>query len=524
MTRRRPSPSTRRGIASVHWLQLCAVAVLAGCAAPPRSPPAGVIPHGQARPEPPGPVAPSAPLTAEAAIRRALAVSPRIAALQASVTVARQRRRAATDITDPELQFSWADGATDEVRRRASIQEPHTSSSSADQTASGPDSVLSQDGQNEQTSTIGNTTENADEGRLGVRLFVPNPWLVMPRIAAGDAEIEAARSDLRNAEWQLACDVRRLVAEIGYGSNRVALAQELVDLDGVVLKTVRSRADQGAATAAALLAATRRHLQLAGKLDQVRQENRLAHRELAALLNVPPEALRVDAASLVPPPASAPDSSSARLDQIAAQRRADVTALHWRVLAARCAYREARNVRYPWIKEIVAGYRSGDSSTTGADYSSRISRGSVTGSGSWIADESDTTEWQVGVVIDVPVFSWLHNHADAARLAECGLAEALETEGIRLVESQVRDALDEMAESRRQAAEYGEKMHPLLAEMQATLKLLEGSPSVMPDETAEARMQVLEVRGIKLESERRLALAWIALERAVGMSLADLTR
>ena len=596
MRQERTSWQAGPNLVSGRYLGACAAILLAGCSTAPL--PAPILeapPSARAGTAPVPPTAPAAPLTITAAIRRATACSAQIAALQAAVAVAEQRRRAATDVTDPELQLTWAESTVDGLRQRSSLQQTESGASgeqtstslqsttgnttesdgtpksvyTTTQTTTGDSTSSSRGTQTQSSSTLGHTTEDADGFRIGVRLFVPNPWLLTPRVAARNADIQAARADLRNAEWLLACDVRRLYTDIAYLTNTLVLAAELVGLDGAVLKAVRSRADQGAATTPDLLAATRRHLQLQNNLDQARQRCRLAQRELAALLNLPVDALEIDAVIAAPPVDPSPTLPVDRIERRAMQNRADLTALHWRVLAARSAYREARNVRYPWIKEIDASYRTVHGNTLGTDTTTGTSSGSdttlqtATGTGqsqksetfadstventsetrteqgssvtrkssgssdtgnTWIDDHSDASEWQIGFAMDVPIFSWIKNHADAVLLAQFKLAGALETAGLRLVSQEVRAAVDELEESRRQQARYDSEVQPLIAEMRQTLKVMEGTPSLMPDQVASARMQMVETATLELECEHRYAAARVALERAIGAPLAEVLK
>jgi outer membrane protein TolC len=556
----------------------------------PASPPAAGGPE-QSVLTPPRSEAPAAPLTVDAAIQRALVSNSQIAALRAAVTVAEQRKRAATDITDPEFQFTWWENSVDGLRQRWGTQETVTASSSSQTSIDsrtttgstfGPDGLLestslevlnttnrtsssSRSRETRASVTTGSTTEETDGYRLGVRLFVPNPWLLVPRVSARKAEIQAAEADLHAAEWLIACDVRRYFAELNYLTNDLALATDLVNFQGEILKAVKARTEHGAATAFDVLTAARQQLQVRNALDLIRQRRKLALRGLAALLNVSSDSLQIDATRSTPP--LLPSGISVdEIEMLALQRRADVVACHWRVLAAEAAYRESRNVRLPWIKEIDASYRAAHGDTWGSDvttdtgHDSGTSRSTSTAdsrgqqietepngdvtttpeqrldqgqsvtrsrstriehSGTWIADEADAEEWQVGFAIDVPIFSWLKNHAADAMLAEYKLASVRETEGLRLASREVRDAADELEESRRQEAYYATDVEPVIAEMRKALATMESTPNVMPDQLASAKVQVADSARLQLQSRYRYDLAAIALERALGTPLAE---
>jgi outer membrane protein TolC len=192
--------------------------------------------------------APANPITVEAAIERATACSMQIKALRAAVAVAKQRKSAATDIEDPEAVVKW--GNINDIW----------------------------DGS-------GNTQNSDSVRRVGGRFHLPNPFLVMPRVSARKADLQAAQADLQAARWLVECDVRRLIAEIQYLSEDLALTVELVHQNDEILKDTRARAGQGAATAFDMVSAVQRQLRTQNDLDQTRHRLQLAQRELAALLD-----------------------------------------------------------------------------------------------------------------------------------------------------------------------------------------------------------------------------------------------
>jgi outer membrane protein TolC len=231
---------------------------------------------GSATPRPvePDAAAPSAPLSIEGAVLRALDRSGDVAALRAAVALAEQRRRAAGDLVDPELQFGLSGGSGDGDRLRESTRRTEASSAgkqgsrgtlATTETTTGlggiPDSTassfretaeqaaLTSAGTRTESSRASGWTSEEDDGyRIGVRLFVPNLWQWSPRMAARRAEIEAARADLQAAEWNVASEVRRLCAELDFQTNDLALAEARLRLDEEIVKLVKARADRGAAT------------------------------------------------------------------------------------------------------------------------------------------------------------------------------------------------------------------------------------------------------------------------------------
>jgi len=584
------------------WAPLCLI-VLAGCATPPclsPSPVPMIAAPGQAVSAFPEASAfpPRSRIwspTVEEAVQRALACNSQLQALRAAVSVAEQRRRAAADLADPELKFAWGQNNGDELRSQWSARDTTSqstgkqtsqstrttegatvaadgsplSTSSSSQTTADDTLSSSRATQTSSTLTSGNTTDSGDGWRIDARFFVPNPWLLIPRVDARKAEIQAVNADLRAATWRVTCDVRRLFSELNYLALDRAAAEELVRLDGDILKTVQSRGAQGNATASDILSASRRHLQTQDNLDQTCHRFKLAQRGLAALLNVSPATLNVGTNMTVFSSLPTETLSFDRAENIALRRRGDVEALHWRLTAATAAYREARNVRLPWIKEIDASYRSslnhtwGTDATTGSRYGSGATSRSTTDSGrsqgtktatdgtventsETIAEQSqansyDTSsgseygtsglsnrqrseEWWVGFAVDVPIFSWLMNHGADVLLAQYKLAAVNETEGLQVVRNELRDALDEVDECRRQQARYNADVAPAIAEMRQTLTTLKSTPNAMPDQVAATEAQLAESLRLDLGARWRYRLALLDLERAVGAPLADVLK
>ena len=391
-------------------------------------------------------------MTVEAAIQRAIAASMQIKALQAAVAVAKQRKSAATDIEDPEAVVAW--GNVDDMV----------------------------DGSG--------STQSADSARrVGGRFYLPNPFQVVPRVSARKADLQAAQADLQAARWLVECDVRRLFAEIQYLTEDTALTVELVHQNDEILKDARARAGHGAATAFDVVSAVEHQLRTENDLDQTRHRLQLAQRELSALLDLPSASPQLTTNA---PPAS-PLAESAMLvgtmQRAALQHRGDVAALHWRSLAARSAYREARNARIPSFKEVEAVHREPDS------------------------------EWWMAIMINVPLFSWTKNHAENVQLAQSELAEVNEANGTQLVCREIRDAVAEVEERLRQQRRSQSEVAPLIAEMRQTLQLLKRTPSLMPSQVAETEAQILESLRLQQESRWLYQLAQLNLERVLGEPL-----
>jgi outer membrane protein TolC len=375
-----------------------------------------------------------------------------IKALRAAVAVAKQRKSAATDIDDPEAVVAWGN----------------------------VDDMLDDSG----------SAQSADSARrVGGRFYLPNPFQVVPRVSARKADLQAAQADLQAARWLVECDVRRLIAEIQYLSEDLALTVELAHQNDEILKDTRARAGQGAATAFDMVSAAQRQLQTQNDLDQTRHRLQLAERELAALLNLPSASPQLT--TNAPPASPLAESAIAveTMQRAALQRRADVAALHWRSLAAKSAFREARNVRIPWIKEVEGVHRE------------------------------PANEWWMAVMINVPLFSWTKNHAEDVQMAQSELAEVNEANGTQLVCREIRDAVAEVEERFRQQKRHQSEVAPLIAEMRQTLRLLKQTPNLMPSQVAATEAQIIESMRLERGSRWLSQLAQLNLERVLGEPL-----
>lgn len=572
-----------------HSVSLFAMAIcLAGCSTPAPLE-MNWVGAGSPAPVPPPQSAPTAPLTVEEAVCRAIACSTRLEAMRAALFVAEQRTRAASDITDPELGFGWGRSINDDFRYRTGTRESTSTSTSTGReitTQTKDGTTSSSDGSSSSSSssqvkttelttssrssesrslvTAGSAREAGDGWKVSARVFVPNPWIVGPRVDARKAETWAAQADLQAATWGLASEVRRWFAEVNFVSGDLALATRQAGFCRDISDTVRTRAEQGAATSLEVMAAAQRHIQALDDLDQTRHRLKLAQRSLAALLNVPPDALGVKTNAT--PLSSVPELAITfeQAEQKAQQRRGDIVALQWRVMAARAAYREVRNMRLPWVKEINASYRSsrgqtwGTDTTTGSGHGSssevrsstgsgrdqrtdttsggkvsttdeqideqarRDSRGTSSGSeyGSTVtADQGESEEWFVGFVVDIPIFSWVKNHGDDVLLAQYKLALANAIEGRRTISREIRDALDELKERGQQLDRYTREVGPMVAAMRQSHQVLKDTPHSMPDKVAAAELQIIESLRLDLGARWRYHLAVINLERVLGASL-----
>jgi outer membrane protein TolC len=441
------------------------------------------------------------PLTLAAAIDRAVEYSGEIAVFRAAVAAAAQNCRAASDWADPELNAQYGQETQDQTRRRYAVQ------------GGGADGGA--------RSTTGGTSSDGDAYRVGLRFFPPNPWARSADISARTAEWRAAEADLAYARWTVALAVRRLFAEVKYLERSVKLTRSLADLHGEVLKSVRERATLGQNTAAELLTASRRYMTARSDLSKAESAQRRAAAALGALVNLPAETIVPADGEFTPP---VPEPGALHPDQLegrALQNRADLAALFWRAAAAKAVCRQSRAARIPWFRQLEASYGEGSETTVGSTLSAvdpldadGLSQSTTTR----IDDSQERQEWRVAAAINVPLFSW-HNRAEDARRAEFELASVRETEAVKKVGREVRDAIRDIVATHGDWQRFEQEMAPLIQEMRETLAKMGDTSSLPPDQVAAIKAQIVDSEHTKLQAAFDYQMAFINLEGVLGVSL-----
>jgi len=474
---------------------VCVAALGPGCSTPP--PPAGEpfpLPPANAV-MPPAAPAPTptlaGPLTMDMAIERALASSEEVAALRAAVAVAVERQRSAADIADPELRLSYAEDTLDSTRRRRTEQPP----------------------QGVTDLQAGSATDEGSVYQAGLRFFPPNPWILPARLSEADASLRAAQADLAQAEWVMALDVRRLVAELLYFKKDLGVLDQLAAQSRQVLDIVRLRSEQGEATLADAMTASRRHLQSLSNRDRVRRRYAEQKRLLASLVDVAADSLELDPAGAVLIVSNVTAVTAADLDQTAMRHRADLAALYWRSAMAQSLYRQARAEGIPWFKMIQASYSGNRETSSGTDTS--IETAGSRPSRTYSDDTRDGDEWQLDAAINVPLFSWM-NHNDDVRRAEFEMARIREAQALKKLRRELRDALEALRDVQQQWTVYLKETDPLVREMQKTLDELKDDAQLTPDEAADIRIQILEAQRARLQATYEFTLAVINFEEVAG--------
>jgi outer membrane protein TolC len=241
------------------------------------------------------------------------------------------------------------------------------------------------------------------------------------------------------------------------------------------------------------MTASRQSIQFQDDLDQASHRYQTTRRQLAALLDVAPESFELATNPVAVPSLPEPGMNLQQAEAMAVKSRWELAALRWRAQAAESAYHEIRNERLPWIKEVKAGYLDNA--------------------------QNNSDKYWVGLAVDIPIFSWTKNHAADAVLAKAGLAGVDETNGLRLIRQELRDAMDELEQARRQQARYDTSVSPLIATMRQTLATLKSTPNIMPDQVAAAELQLVETLRLDLTTRWQYQLALLNLEQTLGAPL-----
>jgi len=446
------------------------------------------------------------PLTVDAAVQRAAAASDEIAALLAEVQVAARRKDAAFDIRDPELRFSYGmqEGDAARVQTQSDLLTYQAGGIAAPSTAS----------------SRGDITDERNSYGIGLRFFLPSPWVTSRRVSAEAAAIYAAVAELLDAQWQLSVQVRSLFAQVHFLDKDLAVIEELAGVYRSTLDLVKERLQQGQATVQDVMTASRRYLGVLSDRDEAQREYQAARRELASLA-----AAEADEMQLAVSEATFPQPDLAALDatallSYALRRRADVSALFWRAREARARYEECRAARIPWPSFVQASYSVDDGTSDRSETGTELdpSRGRTRAFSQVTRDDSQDDEWRIDAAFELPFFAAFNSEDDVLE-AEWRGADARERKARARVKREIADALAAARAMAGNRARYRSETAPIIEGMQSTLDGISDATGVDPADVARVREQILESRRMDIQAELEYQLALIGLESVLGMPL-----
>jgi outer membrane protein TolC len=452
------------------------------------------------------PVLPS-PLTAEAAVRRALDASPEIESLSSAVRVARQEFRAAGDIRDPELRFGVADGDIDSL-----------SSSSSSQTRPGsgpgePDVPLS----TETSSSRGR--EDRDVWQVGIRFFPRNPWELSARTSQGRASLYAAEAALSAAGTAVAEEVRRLYVDIQYAQQDIEQLEALVALRRGLVREMKELVRQGQGTVVDSSRASYRYLQAVSEHQRRLRDRDGLRTDLAQRLSVSPASLpELSEAPLSGPPDDV-TTDVASLVGGAMERRADLIELGWRARAARAAFREERARLLPWLTHIQGSFthreNNGESESSSFD-SDLLDFSSTTQSDSSTSDD-ELEEWEISAAMALPIFS-LFNQSDDVMRERWQEARRVEGRAVAEMQQDIARVIAEQALRKERLSAFDTETRDVVSELRETLAQSGDTGILPPDEIARMKEQLIEIERLRIDAEHDRMQGLLRLERAAGLT------
>lgn len=442
-----------------------------GCVAPAYRDLGGAVPSRPAS-RPPVPPASNGSLTLSAAIQQAWATDERIAVLNAALDVAKERRQAAADLTDPELRLAY----------RAPTGDSVSKDSGTDMDTAGTGSRIS----------------------AGLRLEPPQPWSRAARISAGIANSNAARLDMQAVRWQVAMEVARTVTDIRYFNDDADLLEKLVAVHDDTLKLYREKEKERYASLPDILLASQQRLKALAERDRVSRKLSESWRRLREIAHLPSGQITISPPRAVPSGETLTALTLEQLKRKIVENRADLAALLWRELAAKSVYDEARASRILWPGFVQLSYSLGDQSQNSGNVESFSSN---TGTGD--------PEWRVDVGVSLPLFSWA-NHAVPLRFAEYRQAEAVYAEAVKSANLALQSAWDAMRSLQKSQASFATEAEPVVTDTKALLESVGKESGLSPEQAARIREQYLILQRLELEREYEFQMGVIAVEETVG--------
>ncbi len=447
-------------------------------------------------------------LDIQQAIDRALANSADVATLVATVNVVAKERLADREIRDPEIRIGYGEdeGDSDRVRTELGPGLPMTAPGA-------PGTVRGRE--------TGRTTSDRSAYGVSLRVFPRSPWTRNAQTSEGSANVHAAVADLLEERWALGNDVRRLFAELHFLNEERKLMEELSAVYKEAVTLTKRGFEAGQLAVADVMSASRRYLGALADRDESTRRRAAARRELAAMVGLPTEKLRITFDESAFSAAPYKNFTAAALQARAIENRRDLAALYWRKTAARAALKRSKRERLPWFTFVEGSFGKSESSmsrlmqTTAADTLGgppRILDGTLT------EDDGDEDEWGIRTGITLPIFPWANYSVDLS-LAEYRRAAIRELRAREHVKREIHDALQAIREIAEARDAYEQDTDPLIQEMEIVVTNIGSTPGLDPIDIARLRGQIYESRLLSLESELEHRLVVIDLEEVLGLRL-----
>ena len=485
-----------------------------------------------------------APIPVQAAIDLVLRNNPEIQLLKQAAEVARAQARTCTDLQDPQVVVTYGEG--EEVTDRSwlvprseitpSISYPYDNntliSSHPEDLNKDPLDPYKQRvplGPGEEqyyltrsSNTFHGTTANSESYRVAVRFFPPNPWRMSAQASGARANYAAALADLYSAEWFIRSDLKRLLAQIRFLKEDLALVEQLAETCRVSASMAVTLLDRQEMPVVDAMAASQRYIQTLNDRDKMERDLALAKSQLLALSGQTVGDVDVMEGDAVRTNITASALSSEALRDRALQNRRDIAAAYWRSQVATALLNEAKASRVPWFTRLEGSY--GQTKTT-ANQDAAWEMGGGTAEldpfYSISIDDEETSEWRVEAIMSIPLFS-AGPGATRVQRAEYKRSVAVLGEATRLAMAQVDDALNTLSETETRTARLSAEIIPRMDEARTLLNELQQRPDVVPATLEKIKEVSIETERMLLKSRHDRLLALIQLEQALGSDLAEL--
>lgn len=337
---------------------------------------------------------------------------------------------------------------------------------------------------------------DSDAYEVGLRIYIVSPFVNQWLRRRGEATALAKEAESREAAYAVYCEVRSLCLEAACLQEEIDLLEQ-VEGYRVEIRDIRSRqAAAAVAGALDLIQAVTRVADLRADLRGRKEEHRRLIRRIALLAGVSEDRLRLKPVREEPLPDVASWTADELVD-LAYSRRPDLARAGHEDDAAAHGLRAAKAGLLPWF-DYVEGAYAGDR-VQGSAYED-----DTTG---YDSRERDSTEWQVRVAVNLPVFDWDGKEVRLARtLQEASDARLRDLrERIRSELGAVREDYLRACAERGRIAEENRQVREL---MEAKIDALAQEPSVSLEDILAAREEVARYARIRMRADqecRRLA-------------------
>ena len=335
---------------------------------------------------------------------------------------------------------------------------------------------------------------------IGVRFYVPNPFVERYARAKADAE---GRKELARAAveaYEVYCEVKMLCFEAVRTQNEIRYLEERAKAWGDLKQAAEASYANGVFSSP--LDAIRAETKLAKaavKLSTVTSERNALIRRIAWLAGVSPEGLEIDETL---PNLPAPDQLTIdHMTEIAFARRPDLAAAVAEVEEAEAGVEAARAANIPWFRFVEATYQHSNDSSSEHEYAR------------YEHSRSHDNEFGLKASLYLPIFTWAGQSLELSKTVRERANARLDSlyASIRCeVETAYSDYVEAASRVRtKETAEFIDRMNARIEEYNA-------SDAAMAEETSKAYEELIDYKN--LESETRLVLieSALRLESVIG--------